>query len=53
MTKKNVMMVAVLLAGVLGGATAAVAFSRSDMSPCPVDWTCRDSRGRCIPCPEE
>ncbi|WP_395850812.1 hypothetical protein [Cystobacter fuscus] len=52
MTKKNVVMVAVLLAGVLGGGSVALAFSRSEMAPCPVDYTCRDNKGRCIPCPE-
>ncbi|WP_395813533.1 hypothetical protein [Archangium minus] len=52
MTKKHVVLIAVMLAGVLGGGTAAVAFSRS-MAPCPVDFNCRDERGRCIPCPDD
>jgi hypothetical protein len=52
MTKKNLMVVAVFVVGLLGGGTAAMALSRSDMAPCPVDFTCRDNYGRCIPCPE-
>ncbi|WPB80468.1 hypothetical protein KYC5002_15150 [Archangium violaceum] len=51
MTKKRMMVVAVFLAGVLGGGTAALAFA-GPTAPCPVDFTCRDERGRCIPCPE-
>lgn len=59
MTKKNVMVAAVFLAGLLGGATAALASSRTEKSPteagvsevrCAVDMCIIN--GRCRICPE-
>jgi hypothetical protein len=51
MTKKNLVVVAVFLAGLVGGVATAQALSRSDMTPCAVDM-CRDAKGRCVVCPE-
>ncbi|WP_158501957.1 hypothetical protein [Vitiosangium sp. GDMCC 1.1324] len=51
MTKKNLLVVAVFLAGLLGGGTAAVASSRSDKAPCAVDM-CWDMYGHCVACPD-
>lgn len=44
------MVVAVFLAGVLGGGTAAMAFSQpANAAPCPLG-TCAKIGGKCIPC---
>jgi hypothetical protein len=55
MKKKSVVVVSVFLAGLLGGATAAVAFPKPspapEAAPCAVDM-CRDQYGRCVMCPD-
>lgn len=51
MTKKNLVVVAVFLTGLLGGGTAALAFSPSDKAPCAEDM-CWDQYHHCIVCPE-
>lgn len=53
MSKKSLVVVAVFVAGLFGGATAARAFTKpaAPAAPCAVDM-CWDAKGHCVVCPE-
>lgn len=53
MTKKNLVVVAVFLAGLLGGGTAALAFTKPVAPPAPcAEDMCWDQYGHCVVCPD-